>query len=62
MGKKVEVEMNSFLNTLSIDDDDDDDGVGSMVVVVVVMMMKAPFLFIVQSRCVAFLEPTSTNQ
>ena len=54
--------MNSFLNTLSIDDDDDDDGVGSMVVVVVVMMMKAPFLFIVQSRCVAFLEPTSTNQ
>ena len=52
--------MNSFLNTMSIDDDDD--GVGSMVVVVVVMMMKAPFLFIVQSRCVAFLEPTSTNQ
>ena len=58
--------MNSFLNTMSIDDDDDDDGVGSMVVVVVMMMMmmmmKAPFLFIVQSSCVAFLEPTSTNQ
>ena len=57
--------MNSFLNTLSIDDDDDDDGVGSMVVVVMMMMMmmmKAPFRFIVQSRCVAFLEPTSTNQ
>ena len=55
--------MSSLLNTMSIDDDDDDDGVGSMVVVVVVvMMMKAPFLFIVQSRCVAFLEPTSTNQ
>ena len=57
--------MNSFLNTMSIDDDDDDDdGVGSMVVVVMMMMMmmKAPFRFIVQSRCVAFLEPTSTNQ